>query len=256
MQSFIHQHRFTVRGFECGPEGRMHMLHFCNYLQDIADRHASELGVGIQHLWEQRLAWVLTRLRLVIRDLPSNNQTFTLQTWPVMANKLYTWRQFRLLDNDGRPIVRGASAWVVINVDERAVVRMPQAVRDIIPPENAPEELPLGEDPSKTPPVTHELSDAIVPFRARLSDLDLLGHVNNATLCQWLMEANIPFMRERGLSPVEFSVRFRKELRSAGQALSRVHRIRDDDVVTCRHTLCSAEDGAPLVMGLSRWHKG
>lgn len=241
----------------------MHILRLCNQLQEAADGHARLLGVGTPRLFEQGQAWMLTRMRLVLTALPQHGQVLRIKTWPEGGNRLYAWRQYVLLHED-RVLVRGASAWVVVNIAERSLARMPSAVQEIVPPGECPPPLPLGDDPAK-----EELMDEhtlTCTLQARHSDLDRNGHVNNGVLCQWLMEPALPLALEKGLQLAELSVRFKSEMTAKGTALSHMQTFESKDQAAvgpsadmapsqqllCRHVL-SKEDDTPLVVGRSLW---
>lgn len=249
MQATLHELAPFVRGFDCGPDGGMHMLRLCNLLQDAADSHARELGVGARSLLSQGLGWMLTRMRIKITRLPQDDEQLRLITWPEGSNRLYAWRQYRV-QHGSELLAQCASAWVVADIAKRAVARMPQAVQDITPPSAPPEPLPLGDDPAKEQqPQTFE---AECRLQARNSDLDRNGHVNNGVLCQWLMEPMLPLAAEQGARLAEFDVRFKKEMAGLGTALSLLHRQPAQNGQLCRHLLLDREN-TPLVVGRSLW---
>lgn len=240
----------TVRGFDCGPDGAMHLLRLCNQLQNAADSHARELGVGAPRLYTQGLAWMLVQLRLEIQRMPGHGEKLMIATWPTGSNRLYAWRQY-LLQSSGQTIVRGASAWVVVDISRRCVAHMPQTVREVAPPGDAPEALELGADPAKgKQPPDFPLSTRLL---ARHSDLDRNGHINNGVLCQWLAEPALPLAAEHNLALTEFAVRFKAEAPAGIAALSQLHVEEREGGLLCRHLLSKESDAAPLVVGRSSW---
>lgn len=261
MNATVHTVATTVRGYECGRNGGMHVMHLCNHLQDAADKHASILGMGMRELQAMELAWVLTRLRLELARLPRFSQRLDISTWPTGCNKFHAWRQFLVRDEE-RILARGASAWVVVRLDKHALARMPQIVHDIVPPAEAPEPLPLGEETRtrerKEAPDTYDGTyDACRELRARHGDLDLNGHVNNAVLCQWLVEPALTLMASRGMELAGLDARFKAELPPDEAALSclRLETKNTEAELACEHLLRRQGDGKPLVVGRSLWRK-
>lgn len=250
MQATLHMLTPTVRGFDCGPDGAMHLLRLCNQLQNAADSHARELGVGAPRLYTQGLAWMLVQLRLEIQRMPSHGEKLEIFTWPTGSNRLYAWRQY-LLQSSQQTIVRGASAWVVVDISRRAVTHMPQDVREVAPPLDAPEALELGADPAKgEQPANFPLATQLV---ARHSDLDRNGHINNGVLCQWLAEPALPLAEERNLLLAELAVRFKAEAPAGITGLSQLQVEERDGALSCRHLLSKESDASPLVVGHSIW---
>lgn len=259
MQATLHELTPFVRGFDCGPDGGMHLLRLCNLLQDAADSHANELGVGARALMAQGMGWMLTRMRITVTRMPQDAEQLRLITWPEGSNRLYAWRQYRVLHGD-ELLVQGASAWVVADIAKRAVARMPQSIQEIAPPQQTPEPLLLGDDPAKG--AQPQAFEAACRLQARNSDLDHNGHVNNGVLCQWLVEPMLPLAAEQGLKLAEVEVRFKKEMAGLGVALSQLQRESAPEGLLCRHLLLDGEDArdaeniedaSPLVVGRSLW---
>ena len=49
----IHQEKFTVRSYEMDVQGMASVPAICNYLQEVAGNHATELGVAVDHLFKK-----------------------------------------------------------------------------------------------------------------------------------------------------------------------------------------------------------
>lgn len=254
MQAFVHTHQLEVRGYEAGPDGFVHLQQLCNYLQDAADANAHALGVGFGALLERNRAWVLARLRIVINRLPRFGDSLMVLTWASGSNKLYAFRQFRVLNGD-ELLCRAASAWPMLDVEKRVAIRMPEEVRAIQPPLDAPGELPL--EPDKVQDLATPASEVL--FTVRHADLDYNGHVNNAALCQWLLEAAPP------LAPPpwrlrEMRIRYRAELTMGEGARSLCAPYPDSaipsDQVVLLHRLCGESDHNELTSAISYWQRG
>ncbi len=253
MQAFVHTHHFQVRGYEAGPDGFVHVQQLCNYLQDAADANAHALGVGFGSLLERNRAWVLARLRLVIHRLPRFGDSLTVLTWASGSNKLYAFRQFRVLVGD-ELLARAVSAWPMLDVEKRVAIRMPEDVRAIQPPPDAPEE--LGFEPDKVQDLAMPTSETL--FVVRFADLDYNGHVNNAALCQWLLEAAMP------LAPApwrlcEMRIRYRAELIMGERARSLCAPHSDlacfSEHMVLLHQLCKDADHSELTSAISYWQR-
>ncbi len=229
----------------------MHLQHLCNYLQDAADANANALDFGYAKLLEDNKAWVLARLRLVLHRMPRFGETITVYTWPQGGNKLYGFRQYRVEAGD-ELLARGASAWPIVDLTTRTAVRMSDQVRDMEPPEDAPEE--LGLEPDKVSDIEEPVNEVLYPVRHM--DLDYNGHVNNAVLSQWLVEGAQPLVpapwRLR-----EVRVRYRAELRFGESAMSKCSSPRDlpDGGRMLHHVLSKEPDGSELTTAMTIWRQ-
>ena len=174
---------FRVRSYEADPGGRASIQTICNYLQEAASNHASDLGVSIEHLSEQNWIWMMARLRVEVERYPEWRDEVTVETWPSGADRLYATRDFLLWGPQGEPLARATSAWLLVDAERRRPIRLPELITSIDRPdrERALEDLP---DKLPDPP-----EDAVkTNVHVRYSDLDLIGHVNNVLYGEWSVE--------------------------------------------------------------------
>jgi len=73
-----HRRSFLVHTYEIDPDGRLAPRALCAYLQEAAGEDAARLGVSMTRLMEDRLAWVLQRLRLEVSRYPRGGETLTV----------------------------------------------------------------------------------------------------------------------------------------------------------------------------------
>ena len=59
-----HRESYLVRSYETDPYGRASVRTMLLLLQEVATAHAQLLDIAVRYLIENRLAWVLSRLRL------------------------------------------------------------------------------------------------------------------------------------------------------------------------------------------------
>ncbi len=173
MQDNIYTDTFYVHSYEIDTTGTASIKSICNYLQETAGNHADELGVAVDRLSEENRTWVLSRLHVEMDRYPRWREELQIETWPSGENGLLATREFILSSADGDELGRATSAWLIIDIDRRRPVRIPDYVSEIRLPDRErvlpeTEELPSMEDP-----------DLEATFRVRHSDLDLNAHVNN-----------------------------------------------------------------------------
>jgi acyl-ACP thioesterase len=85
----------------------------CDYLQEAAGNHAHELGAGVDALRERGMAWVLLRIRVNITRLPGAGERVQVHTWHSGLDRLFSLRDFSLVDAAEDPSVTAVSAWVM-----------------------------------------------------------------------------------------------------------------------------------------------
>jgi acyl-ACP thioesterase len=155
-----------------------------NMLQDTAIGHSEAVGLSIDKLKEDGIGWVLNRWSVHMDSPLRWNTRVSVETWPCSFNRFYATREFLIRDDRDNILVRASSRWILINIEKKRPVRIPeefgtlygmeQGVR-AVPSEFEDIGLPVSEVPG-------------IPFRIRRSDLDTNHHVNNAKYIEWMIE--------------------------------------------------------------------
>lgn len=183
-EKYRYRQSYKIRSSEVRPDGKARLQSICDLLQETAGDHALALNFDISQLMEQNMTWVLHRLHLQMDRFPEWRETITIETWPSSGDSLRAYRDFRILDEDEDEIGRSLSYWLMLNLDTRRPVRMPEEILSMAPSETThvleiqKERLPTpsGAGTSKT-------------FSVRRGDLDLNRHVNNVKYIEWALEA-------------------------------------------------------------------
>ena len=159
---------------------------FMDLAQEIAYWAAQMLGFGYDDLHIHHTAWVLSRMHFHVETAPKWRNEVTLYTWHKGPDGLFYLRDFSMQDPSGNPLVTCTSSWVVIDERTRRVVR-PEEMQHLLAvepgvdhaiPEAAPKvTMPRGAEPE-------EAGEHVV----RYSDVDIIGHTNNARYMVWAMD--------------------------------------------------------------------
>lgn len=233
---------YPVRAYEIGPAGHTSLQTVCNYMQDAAGDHAERLGVSVEQLLPQGLTWVMRRLHIQLHHLPHLHDVVEVETWPSGRNRLMATRDFYLRSGDAE-LGRATSAWLVLDIERRRPIRLPQQIIDI-PLAERPRAL---EDPFDRLPEPDAVAHTCL-FSVRYSDLDLNGHVNNVRYIEWAVES-IPQHALDGRRIVDHEVEFRAET-VHGDAVVVETSAEQDGVYV--HRLSHQGDGRVVAMSRTR----
>jgi len=174
--------RFTVKAFDCRPDGGMKINALMQYLQEAAAGHAEQLGFGFADMGQRNWFWVLANLRLEISREPRWMDNLTIRTWPSGYTRLIATREFVGTAADEREFFRAGSEWMVL--DRRS--SRPQNLTRLglnLPPDEAKA---LAAPLHRLKPGQEYVSACTlqVPFSA----LDFNGHVNNTEYVRWALD--------------------------------------------------------------------
>jgi medium-chain acyl-[acyl-carrier-protein] hydrolase len=175
--------RFTVKAFDCRPDGGMKTNALMQYLQEAAACHAGQLGVGFADMNRRDCFWVLANLRLEISREPKWMDSLTIRTWPSGHTRLIAAREFVGTALDGTELFRAGSEWMVL---DRQSGRPQNLTRlDLHLPPATPKALSTPLHRLKIAEGYIRIGALPVPFSA----LDFNGHVNNTEYVRWALDA-------------------------------------------------------------------
>ena len=190
---------------QCTPNGFLKLTELCNLLQLTAAAHSELGGISFTDMQEFNQAWVLSRMRVEITELPKWRDVVSVKTW---INSLENSRSVRALEMylNGKKIIGTETFWVVFNTKTRRpeALALPYEHFVLYPNEKATKDSFSKIDISKDREI---LSEKIVS----LSDLDIVNHVNNVKYLEWcldLVDANLILSQEIK----SFEMNFLKEL--------------------------------------------
>jgi acyl-ACP thioesterase len=237
---------YGVRTYEADPWGRVSVRALLLLLQEAATAHAHLLDIAVRFLIDNRLAWVLTRLKLEMNRWPRSGDTISVETWPHAASRLMIERRFRVWGEDGAQLGEATTMWIVMDLDRRRPVRLPPFILDALRPILS-DESPASLE--KIPPV--ETADRQRVFEVRYADLDMVHHVNNAAYVQWATETTPQELWQSHL-PALLDVHYLAECRFGDTVESDVQDTGDGAFL---HLLRRRSDGADVLRARTRWER-
>jgi len=210
---------FQVRSFDIGSNRLMRLSSLCGYLQEVAGKHATNLGVGYRFVHESGLVWVLSKLCMQISRLPGWGENFTVETWP-LGNERIFYRRDYLVNNEHGIQVRAASYWILLDIKTKKPV--------VVPIDTEVVKLNTGKFSMHIPSeaISAIKSDNTKIREVRYSDLDQNNHVNNARYVEWVFD-NIDSSIVETSVPSFFAIEYKHEVR-AGESV----KIRNDQINT------------------------
>ena len=117
--SKIGTYDFVAEPFHVDFTGKLTMGVLGNHLLNCAGFHASERGFGMATLNENHYTWVLSRLAIELDALPNQYEKFSIQTWVENVYRLFTDRNFALVNQEGKTIGYARSVWAMISMETR-----------------------------------------------------------------------------------------------------------------------------------------
>lgn len=178
-----YREQFTIRSSEVAPDGKAKLQSICDLLQETAGNQALQLNFDISQLRDQNLTWMLHRLHVKMDAFPEWRDKITIKTWPSSGDTLRAYRDFIILDESNNQIGSCLSYWLMINMETRKPVRIPEEVLKMAPDDA---EHVIEVQKRRIDCDTEMIGSKT--FTVGRSDLDLNEHLNNVKFIEWALE--------------------------------------------------------------------
>ena len=185
----IFERKYSVNVFNTDLTGRLSPGAVFNFFEDIAGRHAVELGWGRDNLMTNGFFWALSRMVVKVESLPMVWDDVTLRTWPRGTEAIFALRDLEMYDASGKRLAAASSSWVVVDYHTRKAQRPDKTLSNLN--NRFPEERALDTNARKVqplPPGEHEMTR----LKVKLDDIDVNRHVNNARYVHWAVNCYEP----------------------------------------------------------------
>ena len=180
----IGTYKFIAEPFHVDFKGRLTMGVLGNHLLNCAGFHASDRGFGIARLNEDNYTWVLSRLAIELDEMPYQYEEFSVRTWVENVYRLFTDRNFAIIDKDGKKIGYARSVWAMINLNTRKPADLLTLHGGSIVDYVCDEPCPI-EKPSR---IKVTAKEPVSKLTAKYSDIDINGHVNSIRYIEHILD--------------------------------------------------------------------
>lgn len=180
----IGTYHFVAEPFHVDFTGRLTLGVLGNHLLNCAGFHAEERGFGMATVNEESYTWVLSRLAIEMKEMPRQYEPFTIETWVENVYRLFTDRNYAILDKDGHPLGYARSVWAMINMHTRKPIDLLCVNNGGITGYICEHPCPIGK-PSRFKVQTEEMTSSI---QAKYSDIDINGHVNSIRYIEHILD--------------------------------------------------------------------
>lgn len=197
---------FDIFTMELDFDGFVSLPRLCKCAMDLADSHAIELGWGMESLFERKQGWVLVQFHMKVDEYPFGRGKIDVKTWPSGSESRFAFREFQFFkDGSSIPFAVASSNWVLMDLEKGRPIRVFDHIHNSWEIDKT-RTLENNFDVIKT---NGNYSFAKL-FPVRLSDIDILKHVNNIRYIDCILES-VPGDIWKNYEISELWVEFRKQ---------------------------------------------
>lgn len=175
-------------------------------LQEVAGMHSSSLGYGVNDIPITGLAWIILNWKLKVFLRLKTHDSITINTWLRTENPLFTYRDFEILDKDGKIVAKATSKWVLYDVNKGSVIKIPEEVNNSFIYMDRYAFTEKINEKIKEPEELTLVKDYVVQRR----DIDTNNHVNNLCYLDYAYEA-LPEEIYNGIAFSDIEIMYKHE---------------------------------------------
>jgi medium-chain acyl-[acyl-carrier-protein] hydrolase len=173
---------WEINFLQCYPNGYLKYTELCNLFQLTAATHSEVGGISFSDMQEFNQAWVLSKMRVEIKQLPKWKDKVTVKTWIKSLENSRSTRCLELYIGDDK-IVGCETFWAVFNTKTRRpeALALPHEHFEKYPNANATEKSYAKID-------LQQEFEEVAKRTVLLSDLDIVNHANSVKYLEWCLD--------------------------------------------------------------------
>ena len=235
--------KLSVTTYMADVRNLLRPVSFMDIAQEIATIGAQELHFDdTVTVAAANAVWVLARMRVRFLRMPVRYEDILLETWHKGISSVFFLRDYLVRDTDGNVLVEATSSWVIMEKDQRRMLR-PDGLTEIIPAGPQQEGHAIETPAAKVVIPRGVPLEKVTDHPVRYSDVDSNHHVNNTRYTAWAMDC-LPDELTFHRTMREIEINFNREARP-GETVSLFHaeadgahyvegRVGDSQVFICK----------------------
>lgn len=190
----VYTGQVAVRHDELDRFGRLQPAVYLRYLAHVAVEASAAAGYDAAWYAANGTHWIVRRSAFTLTHAAVADERLAIRTWVEDFRRVRSHRRYEVRGHDGRLCLEGRSDWVYVDRASGRPRRVPREMEEAFgTPAAASERQPwrAPAPPARPARATH---------RVRLSEVDTVGHVNNAAYLDLVSQAVLDALDEAGWS--------------------------------------------------------
>jgi len=219
----IHIEEDQIKGYDVDLFQRATIPAMLLKMHEAAMQHVLKLGVSAKELVGENLGWVLVQQYFEFFEQPKLGEKITIQTNPTGLERVFTFRDFKMMNTQKEVIAQASSSWLLMDIESRKMLmKYPPEILKMLEETNAFKQLP--RPPSLR--LKFEKIDYQKEYQVGFHDLDFNAHLSNFFYFRWMLDT-LPneFLKNNQLKSL--NMRFKEECYLNDQLKVQVQKVED-----------------------------
>lgn len=182
MKNNVYESKLTLPNFLADRYGRLNLQDLISVFIALSTEQTEQMDVP--DVGELGYKWIITQYKLQINRMPKISEEVTIRTFIKEHNRVFTYREFELYDENNELLVHVLTVFALIN-EKRKLSRIPKELTEA-----------FGSKESKrirrlTRPDLPNLNNQVKEktYSVRYFDIDRNFHANNSMYFIWMLDA-------------------------------------------------------------------
>lgn len=123
-KSKIFEKEFEVMLKDIDKNNQMRLSSYINFMQEIGALHSEEYGYGLNDEPVTHKAWIVISWNVDIFRRPKWNEKILLRSWIGKIDKLYHYRDYEMIDKQGKVISKAVAKWVMVDTVTKKIQKL------------------------------------------------------------------------------------------------------------------------------------
>src|SRR5574344_816793 len=108
---------------ECDINHNLNLSEILKLTTDIAVEDYQQRGLSWKFLADHNYGILVSRIAFRIHRIPKADERITVKTWEEKPQPLQLMRNYSIISEDGEKLVSGYGSWLLVNLQERRIMR-------------------------------------------------------------------------------------------------------------------------------------
>lgn len=225
--SIIHHTTFKIRGCEVNFEHKITFPALVQLFQEASLENIINLKLSSWNDHRGSYGWVLLRKEVKVNDYPKLGETVTIETYPSGFDRIFAYRDYKMLDADKKLIAYASSTWTYMNLHTRKLAALPEKLENFDVSQfrqvlsRPKSKIKILDDPTQS-----------IKYIIRRYHLDWNSHVNNNHYFKFVLEVLEP--PEQKVEPSEVTIHIKSECLEGDTIIVEAKQMKFESLVTIR----------------------
>lgn len=176
--------KVTLKYSDIGIANKLNLKSLIKYLQDAAGEHSDLAGYGISNIEKTHLAWLVLNWKVKMISHPHYNEEITIKTWARSLEKVYSYRDFEILDSNNNLVAIASSKWLLVDSNTKKIKHITEDIVNSYGLNNKAVFNVILDEKPKVP----ENNSLNFTYKVQRRDIDTNHHVNNLFYIDFALE--------------------------------------------------------------------